>query len=420
MKKVIFLFAMVLAVSFAMAQNTLNVAQTGSENDANVNQVGTEIYMDVVSTGNGNEVNVNQIGTELNVADPTVSGYVHQTGDANEATLSQDGQKIDFKIDQQGGLNKAQVDQSGSWLQDETLGLKQIRTGEKGNIADIKQANSLQSLDVLQRGSNNRITSDQKGNTNQFSAYQLGEDNKAEIRQDGTNNFHDWNDKVNNNLRQQGNLNEAYINQFGNSGQFFVQQIGNSNKTNFQFEGDGNWANIMQYGDENVVGGMLDCQRTVSALFTVDEASLDATQRGDKNKLYVSTAGSLTSLQQNTATVAGSRLGNEIRYTQTEVGDVEFRQIGDANLIWLKNTSASLPMDVDIDQTGNGNKVAQLRTNGNAFDCALFAGNHLDIDQYGGDNNLLNLNSTGAADVVDVLQNGSNNWASVTQSATIQ
>jgi len=130
--------------------------------------------------------------------------------------------------------------------------------------------------------------------------------------------------------------------------------------------------------------------------------------------LYVSTAGALTIVQDNTGT---AMVGNTIKYTQTAAGIVGLTQDGDNNLIWLKNTSTANPMKVEVDQDGNGNTVASFE-NGIATGCAKFAGASLDVDQIG-DLNSLHLNSTGAFDVVDVMQNGSSNWASVTQSASL-
>jgi len=165
----------------------------------------------------------------------------------------------------------------------------------------------------------------------------------------------------------------------------------------------------LQVGNNNVVGGLSGNQRTDIAVF-LPGSSLDAIQFGDNNKLNVNTAGNLLVTQNNLST---SMVGNTIKYTQTNKGDVTLFQLGDNNLMWLKNTSPSDPMDVDVDQTGLGNTVAFI-VDGVATSCARFAGKHLNIDQQGNLNSL-NLDSQSVSAVVDVLQKGNSNWASVIQ-----
>ena len=316
---------------------------------------------------------------------------------------------IDFKIDQIGGKNVADVAQEGSLLQVESYGLKQTRTGENtpGNFAQIRQTNTLQSLNVEQTGSGNRLISNQSGNTNQFSAFQTGAGNIANITQRNSNNWDDWYSTSNNKLTQSGDANEAYITQNGDS-KFLVTQNGNLNLVGL--EQTGSTAKVLQDGNSNIIGGIVDCVPTSTSILSTG-SSLDATQLGDNNKLYLSTVGVLTVVQDNTGT---AMVGNTIKYTQTAYGIVSLNQDGDKNLIWLKNTSTANPMEVDVDQDGNGNTIASFE-NGIATSCAKFAGASLDVDQIGNLNSL-HLNSTGAYDVVDVLQNGTNNWASVTQS----
>jgi len=411
---------MVFAVTFAMAQNTAvvnqtgdnhkaSVAQTGTSNDATVDQWGgNNNYIDVVSTGNENKVDVDQNGANLNAANAGVYGYVHQTGNKNDAKLAQTGSNIDGKIDQINGFNTAVVTQTGTWLQLESHGLVQERAyGEAGNTANLTQTSTLQSLNARQYGSANDLRSNQSGNTNQFSAFQDGISNYAEITQSGNNNFDGWTSTTNNKLTQTGNDNNAYITQLGGS-KFLLTQVGNLNYAGLQLTDS--WAKVLQDGNSNTVGGMEDCAPTGTAILV--GASLDATQLGDNNELYVSTAGDLT-VVQNSTSAGGSALGNTIKYTQTSDGVVALTQNGDDNLIWLKNTSSTVPMDVDVDQSGTGNAVASFE-NGIATDCARFAGSHLDVDQTGNYNSL-HLNSTGALNVVDVMQNGASNWASVAQ-----
>ena len=388
------------------------VAQTGDKNVATIDQFGGDRnYIDVVSKGNKNNVDVDQNGTKLNGANAGIYGYIHQTGDENDATLLQVGSivdaQIDAKIDQKNGKNTAVFTQKGSWLQLANDGLVQIRTfGDEGNKATLNQSNTFQSLNIIQTGSGNEITSDQSGYTNQFSAFQTGIRNTAQITQSGNYNWDGWGSISNNVLNQSGTLNDANITQHGNS-KFLVNQFGAVNKTGLELTGS--WANVMQIGNYNKVGGLSNNIPTDVAVF-LPGSSLDALQIGDNNKLYVNTAGNLVTNQNNLLT---HMVGNTIKYTQTNVGDVVLTQLGDKNLIWLKNTSSSVPMDVDVDQIGNGNTVASY-ANGVASSWGMFNGNHLDIDQLGNGNSL-NLNSNSVGAVVDVIQKGNNNFASVIQ-----
>jgi len=387
------------------------VAQTGDKNVATIDQFGGDRnYIDVVSKGNKNNVDVDQNGTKLNGANAGIYGYIHQTGDENDATLLQVGNiidaQIDAKIDQKNGKNTAVFTQKGSWLQLANDGLVQIRTfGDEGNKATLNQSNTFQSLNIIQTGSGNEITSDQSGNTNQFSAFQTGIKNTAQITQSGNDNWDGWTSTTNNVLNQSGAYNDAKITQLGNS-KFLVSQFGASNETGLELTGS--WANVMQIGNYNIVGGLLNCNTTTDIAVLLPGSSLDALQIGDNNKLYVNTAGNLKTIQNNLLT---HMVGNTIKYTQTNVGDVELTQLGDKNLMWLKNTSSSVPMDVDVDQIGDGNTVALL---GQTTSCAKFAGAHLDVDQIGNYNSL-NLDSNSSGAIVDVLQKGNSNQASVIQ-----
>jgi hypothetical protein len=429
MKKITFVLVLACMASTIFAQNTAVVTQTGDNDNATVSQTGNDHkaqvaqtgdknvatvdqfggdhnYIDVVSKGDKNIVDVDQKGTDLNSANAGIYGYIHQTGDKNDATLNQDGTKIDAKIDQQNGKNMAVFTQKGSLLQVESNGLVQIRAfGNEGNKATLNQKDLLQSLNIIQTGSGNEITSDQSGNTNQFSAFQTGIKNTAQITQSGNDNWDGWTSTTNNVLNQSGAYNDAKITQLGNS-KFLVSQFGASNETGLELTGS--WANVMQIGNYNIVGGLLNCNTTTDIAVLLPGSSLDALQIGDNNKLYVNTAGNLKTIQNNLLT---HMVGNTIKYTQTNVGDVELTQLGDKNLMWLKNTSSSVPMDVDVDQIGDGNTVALL---GQTTSCAKFAGAHLDVDQKGNYNSL-NLDSNSSGAIVDVLQKGNSNQASVIQ-----
>ena len=435
MKKLSLILCFAVTASMAFAQfpvvtvNTAEIEQNGTGHTANVSQLdgnanyanvlqtglngveaGANNYIDIVSKGSSNKVDVDQLGVELNAASkPILKGYVKQTGDNNEATLTQKGDHIDGMIEQTGltegakGMNNVAVwKQTGSYLQIESKGLLQKGTENNAQLTQIGGVNV--SLDVVQAGHDNHLTSLQDGTSNQFSAFQTGEDNKAFITQLGANNYSDFWSTTQNKLTQTGNDNSATLTEHGNSN-FQVQQIGGDfNKVGL--DQTGSVAYVLQNGNSNTIAGLTSDIATFGT-----GTSLDATQLGDNNKLYVSTAGNLTTLQNN---VGSTKTGNEITYEQTAVGITALTQIGDKNLIWLKNTSSLSPMDVDVDQNGDGNIVGKTFVGGLATASANFEGNHLDIDQTGNFNKL-NLDSTTAHASVDVMQNGSNNWASVIQ-----
>jgi len=347
------------------------------------------------------------LGLDRLAASISLYGHIYQTGEKNEVNLHQEGKNIDISVEQKNGNNKATISQVGTRLQFEVSGVLQIReNGVKGNTAKLTQRNTLQSMDVVQKGSGNEIASTQRGIKNQFSANQEGIDNLALITQSGDNNWVGWTSFTGNRLEQSGTKNNATITQLGNSN-FLIEQYGMSNKTGLELTGS--WASVLQIGNSNVVGGLAGCKLTDVAVL-LPGSSLDAIQFGDNNKLNINTAGNLVVTQNNLLT---SMVGNTIMYTQTNKGDVVLSQLGDKNLIRLKNTSFSDPMDVEVDQAGVENTIA-LFSNGVATSSASFAGKHLNIDQLGNLNSL-NLDSKSKGAIVDVLQKGNNNWASVIQ-----
>ncbi len=424
---------MVLAVTFAMAQNTATINQTGNNNTSPVVQTGdlnvTTVdqvtganYVAVEQSGLRNEATAVQNGSFNGVSSIPNWGYVNQNGNDNKAFLREGvlggatSYGADGFIDQTGNTNYAELNIVGEYHNFIDHGITQIQeSGAPGNTAVINQSSFNNDMDVYQIGSGNLTTGTTNGQNNQFFVDQDGVGNTATVSQNGDGNGEfgydwGWNHGIRNwnILSQKGEDNVGHVIQ-GNNNIFKMEQWGDRNIAKAD-QGDNTTLKTLQNGDDNLIGGMVDCTPTEWVILD-NGASLDATQLGNWNKLWVSTAGSLTVVQDNTGT---AMVGNTIKYTQTAAGSVALTQDGDANLIWLKNTSTADPMDVDIDQIGDGNVVASFE-NGVATDCARFAGAHLDIYQLG-NYNALHLNSAGALDVVDVMQNGSNNWASIIQS----
>ncbi|HZL09584.1 MAG TPA: hypothetical protein VFC65_06275 [Prolixibacteraceae bacterium] len=463
MKKLSFILGMVLVAGVALAQFTpvtpvtitrtnpttgtanaatvnqtgsnekAQVAQTGIKNVANVDQSGGDAnYIDVVSNGNSNEVDVDQVGPQ-NGNSPYQNyslvphNYVHQSGNNNYAKLDERSDRSDFRIDQLGGFNDAIVTQRGFDHGDNTVGLTQIHTGENTNrnYAKISQSTTGGVTDVSQTGSANLLESTQSGYLNSYTAIQNGVSNSANITQLG-GNFGNWGDYDVNKLTQHGDDNKASLTQNGvdnnlygyGAFHFQVDQQGSGNSTGLNLTLSS--ADVTQQGNYNTIGGI-----NAAATFTEDVAvfgstsGLVANQYGDNNKLYVNTNGKLNVTQG--ALLDPTTIGNTIKYVQTSTEEFTFTQAGDNNLLWLKNTSAANAANFDIDQVGDGNVVASFEDGlaTGTKSSASFAGTYLKIDQKGAGDNMLDLNSTGATDYVSVIQDGSNNWASVSQSADI-
>jgi len=405
-------------------KNKANVTQTGSKNGSQVDQSGTDNSITVDSKGKLNQVTVVQNGSGNGEADSKTSGFVKQSGDANIATLkqgalgAQEANDNNGFINQVGNSNQATLEISGSNNNNSDHGIIQIQSailGIVGNTAVLKQAASNNDLDVRQEGAGNSILGTSIGGGNQFYVGQTGVDNRTTINQLGSNNGDkavgfdiattgaSWN-----RVTQTGDRNNSILTQ-GSNDQFKTEQYGNDNKSNINQTGN-NMITTYQAGNSNTVGGILNFVPQDEALF-VAGASMNATQMGDNNKLYVSTLGSLKVNQNN---LNAGTTGNTIKYTQTSTGAADLTQEGDNNLVFLKTTTAGL---INLDQNGTSNGIALYASGSTsaATGSALFEGTHLNVEQ-SGSNNLMNLNSTGANASVDVTQIGASNWASVVQS----
>jgi len=424
-----FMASMIFAQNAAVVnqtkdKNKANVTQAGSKNGAQVDQVGTSNFVTVDSKGKQNEVTVVQNGSGNGAVSDPIWGFVKQAGDANIANLKEGvvGGQVsndnDGFIDQKGNNNQATLEIMGSNNNFVDHGITQIQKstlGTEGNTAIIKQSSFNSDMNVYQEGTKNRVEGNTVGNNDVFSVDQGGIANTASINQIGNNN-NEFGSGFNintkettwNQVTQSGSYNAAVVSQ-GSDNIFRIKQYGDENKAMINQEGN-NVVNTLQQGNLNTIGGLSNFVPQEVATFSTG-ATMDAVQLGDNNKLYVSTAGRLNVFQNNSSIASE---GNTVKYTQTSAGDADLNQVGSNNLVFLKTTTAGL---IDVDQNGTSNGVA-LYANGSASAAsgsALFEGTHLNVDQTGS-SNLLNLNSTGANASVDVMQNGSSNWASVVQS----
>lgn len=477
MKKVSLFLGMVLAVSFAMAQNSATVSQTGDNGQASVTQGGTL-----------NVASVTQVETALNLPSGVQKAIVKQSGTSNSAIVNQTetgdgGHNTNNAYIEQIGTSNQSVQstyapgynsgqnvwgyQNGvsnvlnqTWNAGYTNSFNASMTGDRNHVVQGWSAsNSHGYVTIL--GSDNHATQglygnnegysigikiDQKGDwnnaTQEFKGGAQGHNNVgiinqidnhntatqtvegydvfAKIGQEGNNNYASQIITGNSNfsstnyieVAQSGNDNKAEQTVLGNSNQTKFTQTGSFNESRTSQIGNLSIVKVLQQGNYNIVGGVDATNNTPSltAVFN-NGASMDAKQYGDKNKLFVNTAGTLNVTQDNSLAV--TPLGNKIQYTQTSLETIDLNQKGDDNLIWLKNTSAANAANFDVDQEGDGNKVAKF-VNGAVSETALFNGAFLDIDQVGNSNSL-NLDSQSAGANVDVLQSGNSNWASVVQ-----
>jgi hypothetical protein len=443
MKKVSLVLGFALMAGMVFAQNSATTNQSGVSNKSTITQDGNQSNTAKIDQiGSSNSIMVEQKNGSGNTAigvqngdkngEASVAagyGYIKQDGASNKAYLFEgtlaktnptvvatSSSQADGFIDQKGNGNEASLTTKGSGFNTPDHGIKQIQlNGTLGNYATVTQENYNVDMNVFQSGSNNHATGHQFGTENQYDINQNGLSNEATVIQNGNNNENPvWNYGVTplgNILNQDGTLNKASVTQ-GNSDVFLITQNGVSN-TAYIAQADNSIVNVNQQGNNNTVGGLLSTGAKTDVASFGNGAGLQATQNGDYNDLYVSTAGSLTTVQG----VGGLSHNNTIEYTQTQAGIVGLTQAGSHNLILLKNTSSVAVMDVDVDQSGDSNGVA-LYANGfgaAATGTALFAGVKLDVDQTGIGSNLLNLNSTDADATVIVMQSGSSNMASVVQ-----
>jgi hypothetical protein len=257
MKKLVFLFAMVFAVSMAMGQsNSSTVDQTGNNQNALVIQSGSSNSSDVDQTspaGSVNNATVNQTGNS-NTADVDQVQQNSVVG-ANNATLTQIGNSNNGTQTQVGtwtGYMNATMLQNGSnntgtQIQssyNETATMTQLQDGntgiqnQSGNYvsAAMTQSGLNNYGNQLQSGLNNSMTLSQTGNSNESYQTQsggtwnppgghravttiLGDDNYTSQQQSGTTSNNASIDQTANSSSaeqtQTGSYNQATITQLG-------------------------------------------------------------------------------------------------------------------------------------------------------------------------------------------------------------
>lgn len=217
MKKVSLIFAMVLAVSFAMAQKTTWVTQAGTNNLADVMQ--TSFDGDATSI------------------------YATQSGDWNTLNTEQRGFNNYLELMQSGDHNLANMKQF-------TKGSPNMNTAVITQDGDLNKANLTQKEDPLDfpDDSKNKATATQSGDYNSY------------VLNQGGNEWSPTNEQY---LTQSGDANNALIDQFGYTDYSEIRQLGNWNTTKLdQTAGQGGagtaTSNSWQQGTNNLLNILQD------------------------------------------------------------------------------------------------------------------------------------------------------------------
>jgi hypothetical protein len=405
MKKLIFLFAMVFAVSFVFGQNNATVIQGGAAAEDNTATT-------VQKNGTNNLIYLEQL----------IENAGANTDPDNKGDITQDGNKNIAKLEQTAGATGAST-VGPAWEPYNVTNIEQI--GDKNKLvgatnmglideaanATQYSATSYNTLTLYQKGSNNRVGLKQnsgawnnvnagirqEGDKNLFSVYQnsgggstldgeqivdgaqVGHNNIAQIRQDSRS-------YSNVQVEQTGEKNKIV----GASYSGVIEFDDAAYQTNVGGSGNhrNNTLNVKQYDGKNVVG--LYQERSASGLGLSNIA--DITQNNGNNTLgaYQVTTGAFN---------------NELNVTQNG-GD------------WAK-----------LCQESNGENYAEILMGGNGTATLKQTGgddNHIDIDMgfgatltstqaalSGGSNWLEGIQSAGSTG--NVTQSGLNNWASITQ-----
>lgn len=148
----------------------------------------------------------------IDLAMPAVSGrgaYISQIGDANIATVRQTAPNAYARVDQSGNANEADLTQSGGG----TAYARTTQTGQ-GNFARVEQSGSGQNVLFLD---------------------QTGTGNWAWSNQNAAGAVH----------------NGARLSQVGNDNDMLLTQDGSDNRALLTQEGDGNGMTVAQLGDGN-------------------------------------------------------------------------------------------------------------------------------------------------------------------------
>ena len=316
--------------------------------------------------GNGNTLDATQSGTALSLT-------TSQIGSNNEIRSDQIGQDSDARLTQEGEGNYQRVYQFNTY--DEYSGHHSAAIDQLGtfNTAVVLQLDdAANSASIVQDGSRHRIDVQQSVRVNNFSGYQGGTDNQALVIQEGGS--------------------RAETSQSGTDNRLTLQQTAwpFGAATVITQTGEANTADVRQTAGGRYPGGQIELTQDgqnngANVVATGAWSMLDFTQAGAGNQLTV------------------TQSGRNTRITGTSMGDyneADINQTGDNNVLDLaQNGSDNLIEATQGGWWGQGD-IGTVSQTGTA--------NFASLTQ--------NVNVEGAAtNVASILQNGSNNSATVIQ-----
>ena len=274
MKKLFFLFVMMLVTSLVMAQTnksviiesgvnqTSTVDQQGEENESVINQSNrgnvagvmqvnynllelNTVFSDILQTGRTNEAKVEQIHNgdlthSSGKAPGELQAFINQAGNGNSATQIQGPHG-------QMGFTKASSYQEGN---SNTSLQMQVKYGNEAYVVQTGNGNS------ASQGQDTELPADAEGSMNYALVHQSGNTNVAEQEQHGwTNNLQAY-QSGNGNIAYQEQtavswVTDAYLVQSGNSNNATQLQNGNLNSAYIDQQSNGNTA----YQDQLEEGG---------------------------------------------------------------------------------------------------------------------------------------------------------------------
>ena len=386
MKKLVFLFAMVLAISVAMAQTTANTAET--EQDGNQNKVL------VKQIGDLNEAESHQYGDENKAS-------VVQTGDENIGIADQlNGNKNDASVLQDGNTNEGYIAQG---MLEDFYGYTSSTMTAHRNNASLNQVGNGNLGDVVQVGNDNSTDIDQVGDNNDAYSYQgwaygfWGETY-------ATSHLSSYSSVVD--ISQLGNGNYGAVWQYG----------GNNNEANISQDGNTNTASVAQgfiYTD-----GAYDFTYPV---YNTKDNFVSIDQLGDDNVGKVFQLGDGNSFKLN-QTGVGNIVGyNPSASTLTEKRNAYFAQDGNNNrfagLVLNTSNTPSFRAGLDAEQYNGATLSHESYQKGDYNDIGLRQGqDDLGLIQQDGIGNEALLWQQGAdQNTATMLQFGNNNTAGVVQ-----
>lgn len=363
MKKLVFLFTMVLAVSMVMAQgNSSTIKQVGNDDKADVTQVGFQNTAKVLQTGgNGNLLGAVKAG------DP--------------------GIELGSDLSQAKGLVQVGSNNIASAIQ-------------KGN------ANKIQQFREIRNVFNSYF---QKGDNNNFAIEQVGDNNvvgQALYEYDALEQVGNWNSA---DLYQKGNENKISIfYQHGLGNEAIIHQVGDDNKINSASQkpvspadNANNSLVILQQGNNNLIDNAGEDGTNIEG---------DILQKGDRNyaSMQLSRTYAFGDIDQigndnrATLTINESYIGNNNSGVIYQRGDFNTAKavVGQSNPLTIASD-----ITMDISQIGYDND-ANILSEG--------WWNNATISQKG-DNNIGSINQLGDLNVGAIMQTGNSNFASVVQ-----